>query len=268
MSSTAQVAARAATDVPALELRAAQVSFGGLTAVNDVSLRFPRAGGISAIIGPNGAGKTTVFNVLTGIIRPSAGQIVVDGRDMTGRRPDEIFRAGVARTFQGVRLFAHLSVRDNVQLAARSAPRRPGGSAVWIDPHGEAKRRTEWALAEVGLARAQWSAMPDRLTLLERRLAEIARALTVAPIALLLDEPAAGLNTAEKERLCALLTALTVSTGCRIVVIEHDMKLVMAIAQHISVMNFGCLLAEGTPAEIRRNEAVIEAYLGTKSHHD
>jgi len=253
--------------VPALELRAAQVKFGGVTAVNDVSLRIPRAGGISAIIGPNGAGKTTVFNVLTGIIRPTAGAIAVDGRDMTGRRPDEIFRAGIARTFQGVLLFAHLSVRDNVQLAARSAPRHAGGAAVWIDRQGEAKRRTEWALAEVGLPRPLWSAMPDRLTLLERRLAEIARALTVAPIVLLLDEPAAGLNTAEKERLCALLTALTASTGCRIVVIEHDMKLVMAIAQRISVMNFGCLLAEGTPAEVRANEAVIEAYLGTRSHH-
>jgi len=257
----------AAAQVPALELRAAQVKFGGVAAVNDVSLRIPRAGGISAIIGPNGAGKTTVFNVLTGIIRPSAGQIVVDGRDMTGRRPDEIFRAGIARTFQGVRLFAHLSVRDNVQLAARSAPRHPGGAAVWFDRQGEAKRRTEWALTEVGLPQSLWSAMPDRLTLLERRLAEIARAITVAPIVLLLDEPAAGLNTAEKDRLCALLTALTVSTGCRIVVIEHDMKLVMAIAQHIAVMNFGCLLAEGTPAEVRGNEAVIEAYLGTRSHH-
>ena len=185
------------------------MKFGGVTAVNDVSLRIPRQGGISAIIGPNGAGKTTVFNVLTGIIRPSSGQIVVDGRDMTGRRPDEIFRARVARTFQGVRLFAHLSVRDNVQLA-RAARRRaiPGGAAVWFDSQGEAKRRTEWALAEVGLPQSLWSAMPDRLTLLERRLAEIARALTVAPIVLLLDEPAAGLNTAEKDRLCALLTAL------------------------------------------------------------
>jgi ABC-type branched-subunit amino acid transport system ATPase component len=258
--------APAINDVAALELRAASVKFGGVTAVNSVSLRIPRSAGISAIIGPNGAGKTTVFNVLSGIIRPASGRILVDGRDMTGRRPDEIFRARVARTFQGVRMFAHLNVRDNVLLAARSAsaPGRPGGPSVWIDRRHDALRRTENALAQVELPRALWPALPDRLTLLERRLAEIARALTVEPIALLLDEPAAGLNTAEKARLCDLLAGLA-ATGCRIVVIEHDMKLVMTIAERIWVMNFGCLLGEGTPAEIRANEAVVEAYLGT--HH-
>jgi ABC-type branched-subunit amino acid transport system ATPase component len=259
--------APANNDVAAIELRAASVKFGGVTAVNNVSLRIPRSAGISAIIGPNGAGKTTVFNVLSGIIRPASGQIVIDGRDMTGRRPDEIFRARVARTFQGVRMFAHLNVRENVLLAARSAPGRPGGRSLWIDRRGDALRRAERALAQVELPRALWSALPDRLTLLERRLAEIARALTVAPIALLLDEPAAGLNTAEKERLCALLGKLAAATGCRIVVIEHDMKLVMTIAERIWVMNFGYLLGEGTPAEIRADEAVVEAYLGSRSHH-
>jgi ABC-type branched-subunit amino acid transport system ATPase component len=257
-----------ADQVPALELISAHVRFGGVSAVNDVSLRIPTAAGISAIIGPNGAGKTTIFNVLTGVIRPASGKILIAGRDMTGRRPDEIFRAGVARTFQGVRLFAHLSIRDNVLLAARSAsaPGRPGGASVWIDRGGHAPRRTERALNAVGLPQLLWSAWPDRLTLLERRLAEIARALTIEPSVLLLDEPAAGLNTAEKERLCTLLATLTDSTGCRIVVIEHDMKLVMSIAERIWVMNFGCLLSEGTPAEIRTNEAVVEAYLGSRSH--
>jgi ABC-type branched-subunit amino acid transport system ATPase component len=257
-----------AEQAPALELRSAHVRFGGVSAVNDVSLRIPAAAGISAIIGPNGAGKTTIFNVLTGVIRPASGQIMVAGRDMTGRRPDEIFRAGIARTFQGVRLFAHLSIRDNVLLAARSAsaPGRPGGPSVWFDRNGDAPRRTERALNDVGLPATLWSAWPDRLTLLERRLAEIARALTIGPLVLLLDEPAAGLNTAEKERLCALLSKLTVSTGCRIVVIEHDMKLVMSIAERIWVMNFGYLLSEGTPAEVKTNEAVIEAYLGSRSH--
>jgi branched-chain amino acid transport system ATP-binding protein len=253
---------------PALELRSAHVRFGGVSAVNDVSIRIPAEAGIGAIIGPNGAGKTTIFNVLTGVIRPASGQIMVAGRDMTGRRPDEIFRAGIARTFQGVRLFAHLSIRDNVLLAARSAsaPGWPGGPSVWFDRTGDAPRRTEQALSDVGLPPSLWSAWPDRLTLLERRLAEIARALTIGPLVLLLDEPAAGLNTAEKERLCTLLSKLTVSTGCRIVVIEHDMKLVMSIAERIWVMNFGCLLSEGTPAEVKTNEAVIEAYLGSRSH--
>jgi ABC-type branched-subunit amino acid transport system ATPase component len=259
---------QSAEQVPALELRSAHVRFGGVSAVNDVSLRIPAAAGISAIIGPNGAGKTTIFNVLTGVIRPASGQIMVAGRDMTGRRPDEIFRSGIARTFQGVRLFAHLTIRDNVLLAARSAsaPGRPGGPSVWFDHRGDAPRRTERALNDVGLPPSLWSVWPDRLTLLERRLAEIARALTIGPLVLLLDEPAAGLNTAEKERLCTLLSKLTLSTGCRIVVIEHDMKLVMSIAERIWVMNFGCLLSEGTPAEVKTNEAVIEAYLGSRSH--
>jgi ABC-type branched-subunit amino acid transport system ATPase component len=253
---------------PALELRSAHVRFGGVSAVNDVSLRIPAEAGISAIIGPNGAGKTTIFNVLTGVIRPASGQIMIAGRDMTGRRPDEIFRAGIARTFQGVRLFAHLSIRDNVLLAARSAsaPGRLGGPSVWFDRRGDAPRRTERALNDVGLPPSLWTAWPDRLTLLERRLAEIARALTIGPLVLLLDEPAAGLNTAEKDRLCTLLSKLTASTGCRIVVIEHDMKLVMSIAERIWVMNFGCLLSEGTPAEVKTNDAVIEAYLGSRSH--
>ncbi len=252
---------------PALELKSAYVRFGGVSAVNDVSLRIPGDAGISAIIGPNGAGKTTLFNVLTGIIQPASGRILVAGRDVTGRRPDEIFRARISRTFQSVRLFEHLSIRDNVLIAARSvsAPGRPGGASAWLD-RGDAERRAEQALTRVGLPRPLWSAAPDRLTLLEHRLAEIARALTVEPIALLLDEPAAGLNKAEKARLCELLRELSTSPPCRIVVIEHDMKLVMSIADWVSVMNFGCLLAEGPPAEIRDNEAVIEAYLGTKSH--
>jgi ABC-type branched-subunit amino acid transport system ATPase component len=252
----------------ALELNSAYVRFGGVCAVNDVSLRIQGHPDISAIIGPNGAGKTTLFNVLTGVIRPASGRVLVAGRDMTGRRPDEIFRAGISRTFQSVRLFEHLSIRDNVLIAARSvsAPSRPGGASVWLD-RGDAKHRAEQALTRVGLPHPLWLAAPDRLTLLEQRLVEIARGLTVEPIVLLLDEPAAGLNNAEKARLCELFRTLSASSACRILVIEHDMKLVMSIADRITVMNFGCLLAEGTPEEIRNNEAVIEAYLGAKSHH-
>src|SRR5258708_28857442 len=143
-------------EVAGVELRSASVKFGGVTAVNNVSLQIPRSAGISAIIGPNGAGKTTVFNVLSGIIRPASGQILIEGRDMTGRRPDEIFRARVARTFQGVRMFAHLDVRENVALAARSAsaPRRPGVPSVWIDRRGDARRRAQSALAQGALPQA------------------------------------------------------------------------------------------------------------------
>jgi ABC-type branched-subunit amino acid transport system ATPase component len=193
---------------------------------------------------------------------------------VTGWRPDQIFRAGVSRTFQGVRLFEHLTVYQNVRLAARSAPAAhlapaadgPKPASAWLD-RARARARTERALGEVGLDRSLWDAAPDRLTLLERRLVEIARALTVQPLALLLDEPAAGLNTAEKQRLCALFERLTAAIGCRIVVVEHDMKLVMSIAERICVMNFGRLLREGAPEDIRTDEAVIEAYLGTREHH-
>ena len=254
---------------PALELRDICVRFGGVQALADVSLSLPRQAGISAIIGPNGAGKTTLLNVLTGIVQPVSGQIIVAGQDMTGRRPDLIFRAGVARTFQGIRLFEHLSVFENAHLAARSACHAgpPGGRSIWFDRHGSARATTEQALCEVGLPAASWAQRPERLTLLERRLAEIARALTGNPVALLLDEPAAGLNTAEKERLCALLQALSQSRQCRVVIVEHDMKLVMAMAAWITVMNFGRKLAEGPPDRIQADPAVIDAYLGAVAQH-
>lgn len=250
-----------------LALEGVSVRFGGVKALNDVTLRIPPGPGVSAIIGPNGAGKTTLFNVLTGIIRPTTGRILIEGQDVTGRRSDEIFRARVSRTFQGVRLFKNLTVYDNVQLAARSVPVPGSQMAPWFSQGRAAKNRTEEALEAVGLERRLWSALSDRLTLLEQRLVEIARALTVSPVALLLDEPAAGMNTAEKQRLCSLFTSLSSVFGCRIVVVEHDMKLVMSVAERIWVMNFGRLLSEGTPEEIRADEAVIEAYLGIQAHH-
>ena len=252
----------------ALELRDVSVRFGGVAALTDVSLKITAEAGISAIIGPNGAGKTTLFNVLTGLVRPVAGRVLVAGREVTGRRSDEIFRSRVSRTFQGVRLFEHLAVHDNVRLAARSAcvAGGPGGRSVWFDRRKDADACMRRALDDVELDIAVWSSLPERLTLLERRQVEIARALTADPIAMLLDEPAAGLNTAEKEWLSGLLRRVAQARGCRVVIVEHDMKLVMAMAERISVMNFGRLLCEGRPDEIRRNEAVIEAYLGTGGH--
>jgi ABC-type branched-subunit amino acid transport system ATPase component len=261
---SAVVSVRAAAPAPTLALNGVHVRFGGVSALNDVSLAIPPGPGISAIIGPNGAGKTTLFNVLTGIVPPTEGRVRIAGEDVTGRRPDEIFRARVSRTFQGVRLFAHLSVLQNVVLAARSV--RHGGN--WLRGAAEAEDRAKACLEAAGVDARLWSLWPDRLTLLEQRLVEIARALTVAPLVMLLDEPAAGLNTAEKQRLCALLEKLAASADCRVVVVEHDMKLVMSIAERIWVMNFGRLLAEGTPEQIRADPAVIEAYLGAQVHHD
>lgn len=257
---------KSAPVVPVLALHDVHVRFGGVRALSDVSLEIPPGPGVSAIIGPNGAGKTTLFNVLTGIVRPSQGAIRIADRDVTGLRPDEIFRTGVSRTFQGVRLFAHLSVLENVTLAARSA--LPRSARAWLLGASEAEDRAKACLEATGVDRRLWSLWPDRLTLLEQRLVEMARAMTAKPLVMLLDEPAAGLNTAEKQRLCALFETLAETSGCRVVVVEHDMKLVMSVAKRIWVMNFGRLLAEGTPAEIRTNEAVIEAYLGAQAHHD
>jgi len=257
---------RAGDGAPVLALKDVHVRFGGVTALSNVTLEIPPGPGVSAIIGPNGAGKTTLFNVLTGIVRPSEGSIRIGGRDVTGLRPDEIFRAGVSRTFQGVRLFAHLSVLENVALAARSA--LPRSARTWLSGGSEAEARARSCLETAGVDQRLWSLWPDRLTLLEQRLVEMARAMTAAPVVMLLDEPAAGLNTAEKQRLCALFETLAETAGCRVVVVEHDMKLVMSVAKRIWVMNFGRLLAQGTPTEIRTNEAVIEAYLGAQAHHD
>lgn len=257
---------KSAPVAPVLALQDVHVRFGGVRALSEVSLEIPPGPGVSAIIGPNGAGKTTLFNVLTGIIRPSQGAIRIADRDVTGLRPDEIFRTGVSRTFQGVRLFAHLSVLENVALAARSA--LPRGARAWFSGAGEAEDRAKACLEATGVEPRLWSLWPDRLTLLEQRLVEMARAMTAKPLVMLLDEPAAGLNTVEKQRLCALFETLAQTSGCRVVVVEHDMKLVMSVAKRIWVMNFGRLLAQGTPSEIRTNEAVIEAYLGAQAQHD
>ena len=233
------------------------VRFGGVSALDGIAMTIPTSPGISAVIGPNGAGKTTFFNVLTGLIRPDAGHIRLQGRDLVGLRPDQVFKAGVARTFQGVRLFAHLTVFRNVMVAARSA----------APATAEAIASAEHALARTGLDRSAWALLPDRLTLLDRRLVEIARGLAARPAVLLLDEPAAGLNSAEKERLGLLLARLAEAFSCRIVIVEHDMKLVMSIAETIWVMNFGRVLSHGTPEEIRNDPAVIEAYLGSEAAH-
>lgn len=233
------------------------VRFGGVSALDGVSMSIPTSPGISAVIGPNGAGKTTFFNVLTGLIRPGAGHIRLEGRDLVGLRPDQVFKARIARTFQGVRLFGHLSLMQNVMVASRSS----------APTAAEAMARAELALTATGLDRASWSLLPDRLTLLDRRLVEIARGLAAQPVVLLLDEPAAGLNSAEKERLGALLAHLARAFSCRVVIVEHDMKLVMSIAETIWVMNFGRVLSHGTPEQIRNDPAVIEAYLGSEASH-
>jgi branched-chain amino acid transport system ATP-binding protein len=249
---------------PLLEIRGLGIRFGGLQAVD--SFRFVlEEGRIGGIIGPNGAGKTTIFNMLTGIYRPTAGEIFFDGKKISG--PIHDFAAcGIARTFQNIRLFKELSVIENIKIA-RHLKVRYGLLQALL--RTSAVRRKEWELER------ECMELLDRLSLaqyarrkagglpygIQRRI-EIARALAASPRLLLLDEPAAGMNPQEVEQLSKTLRWILDEFKVTILLIEHHMQLVMAICDHISVVNFGKLIAEGVPEEIRTNPAVIEAYLG------
>jgi len=243
--------------------------FGGLVAVDGVTLSIA-ANGITAIIGPNGAGKTTLFNVISGFMPPSAGCVTFGEDDITGAPPDQIARRGLIRTFQLVQLFENLTVLENVKVGRHLHTR--GGLLAALTPLGFA-RRAESAvdaaahalLERTGLA-AEAATPAAVLPYGSKRLLEIARALAAEPKLLLLDEPAAGLNREETARLAALLRQVAAS-GIAILLIEHDMSLVMNTADRIAVLDFGKLIAEGAPAEVRRNPDVIAAYLGTEAAH-
>jgi len=250
-------------------LEASNVSkvFGGLVAVNDVSFTVPRKG-IVSLIGPNGAGKTTFFNCMTGLYRPTTGRVVFGGRDITAKRPDIVTRAGVARTFQNIKLFRTMTAIENVQVGMHARLRSRLTGMVLHTPFNrreekDAHEKARELLRFVGLRRHNELAM--NLPYGDQRRLEIARALASDPQLLLLDEPTAGMNPQESEELRQLMETLRSERGVSVLLIEHDMKVVMNVSDRITVLDHGEKIAEGSPQEVRTNPRVVEAYLGSQA---
>ncbi len=239
--------------------------FGGLTAVNKVNFRLD-TGRIVSIIGPNGAGKTTFFNTLTGIYQPDEGRINFNGRMLNGLRPDQIASRGISRTFQNIRLFANMSVIENILVGMHVHLKQTPIDTLFHLPNfkneeKESELKAEELMTYVGL-KGVGNELAKNLPYGGQRRLEIARALAADPLLLLLDEPAAGMNPQETEDVTRLFRRIRDEKGITILLIEHDMRVVMNISEHICVMDYGEKIAEGTPEEIRSDSRVIEAYLG------
>jgi branched-chain amino acid transport system ATP-binding protein len=239
--------------------------FGGLTAVNKMDFNLEK-GEIVSIIGPNGAGKTTFFNTITGIYKPEEGQIIFNGKSLVGLRPDQIAERGISRTFQNIRLFSNMSVIENILVGMHPHLKQSAVDALLLvnsfkKEELAAEKKAEELMQYVGL-KGVGNELAKNLPYGAQRRVEIARALAAEPLMLLLDEPTAGMNPLETEAAIKLFRRIRDDKGITVLLIEHDMRVVMNISERISVMDYGEKIAEGTPAEIRANQRVIEAYLG------